>query len=91
MRKNIPAICIFVLLIIVPSIYTQEETENDSSENFFTKIADFFRNLFVLDLDNKNETTIDENEIIENEEQQNEQIGRACVGKECRSRWSPYH
>ena len=73
MRKNIPAICIFVLLIIVPLIYTQEETENDSSENFFTKIADFFRNLFVLDLDNKNETTIDENEIIENEEQQNEQ------------------
>ena len=73
MKKNILAICIFVLLIIVPLIYTQEETENDSSENFFTKIADFFRNLFVLDLDNKNETTIDENEIIENEEQQNEQ------------------
>ena len=65
MRKNIPAICIFVLLIIVPSIYTQEETENDSSENFFTKISDFFRNLF----DKQDSSNIKLDNLCSNEEE----------------------
>ena len=65
MRKNIPAICIFVLLIIVPSIYAQEETEKDSSENFFTKISDFFRNLF----DKQDSSNINLDNLCPNEEE----------------------